>query len=300
MEMRTLKYFVEIARQKNMTKASAALHVSQPNLSVQMKSLEEELGCKLFTRSNYSIRLTEDGSFLFKRAMRILNLADDTAQTIADNNGKAQFKGDIHLGCAQSFNVCYLARAAESLKASYPKIRYFLESGDAYNIEARLDDGVLDFAAVTYQFDFKKYNHLDIPGEDVWGLLVRNDSALARQGHISVQELKDIPLFVPRQGAELELPKWLGETMEDLNIVGYFDLIYNASIFVEEGYGCALSYDKLINTSAGSRLRFLPIKPAIYSKMCIIWKKHQTFTPVVRLFLDELIRQVEMQENNQA
>ena len=68
MEIRTLRYFLAIARTENMTRAAEILHVSQPTLSKQMKALEEELGRKLFTRHSFHISLTEEGALLRDRA----------------------------------------------------------------------------------------------------------------------------------------------------------------------------------------------------------------------------------------
>ncbi len=61
MELRTLRYFLEIARNENMTRASEALHISQPSLSKEMKALEDELGKKLFIRKNSGLILTDEG-----------------------------------------------------------------------------------------------------------------------------------------------------------------------------------------------------------------------------------------------
>ena len=62
MEIRTLKYFLAVAREENMTRAAQILHVTQPTLSKTLKSLEEELGRKLFILRSFSIRLTEEQS----------------------------------------------------------------------------------------------------------------------------------------------------------------------------------------------------------------------------------------------
>ncbi len=64
MELRVLNYFLAIAREENITRAAQQLHVTQPTLSRQIAQLEEELGVKLFVRSNHNIILTEDGMLL--------------------------------------------------------------------------------------------------------------------------------------------------------------------------------------------------------------------------------------------
>ena len=68
MEIRVLRYFLEIAREGNMTRAAETLHVTQPTLSKQMKELEAVLGKKLFRRGSTSVSLTDEGMLLRKRA----------------------------------------------------------------------------------------------------------------------------------------------------------------------------------------------------------------------------------------
>ena len=68
MEIRTLRYFLAVAREENMTRAAELLHVTQPTLSRALKSLEDELGKKLFIRHSFRIELTEEGVLLRDRA----------------------------------------------------------------------------------------------------------------------------------------------------------------------------------------------------------------------------------------
>lgn len=72
MELRILRYFLAVAREENITKATRLLHISQPSLSRQLIQMEEELGVKLFKRSKYRIILTDDGRLLHRRAQELL------------------------------------------------------------------------------------------------------------------------------------------------------------------------------------------------------------------------------------
>lgn len=85
MELRVLNYFLVIANEKNFTKASQLLHITQPTLSRQIAQLEKELGTKLFIRNNHNISLTEDGLILKRRAQEILSLADKTVKELSYN-----------------------------------------------------------------------------------------------------------------------------------------------------------------------------------------------------------------------
>ena len=81
-EIRTLRYFLAVAREENMTRAAEILHVTQPTLSKQLKSLEDELGKKLFTRHSFSIALTDEGILLRNRAEDLVSMADKIEQEI--------------------------------------------------------------------------------------------------------------------------------------------------------------------------------------------------------------------------
>lgn len=146
MELRVLRYFLEVAREGNVTHAAQRLHVSQPTLSRQLKDLEDELGKKLFTRSNYSIKLTEEGILLRKRAEDILEMADKTLaefKALDEVNG-----GDIHIGCAESNGIAPFIRVIQKLKEKYPRIRYHFYSSGTDAVNERLDRGLLDFAII--------------------------------------------------------------------------------------------------------------------------------------------------------
>ena len=83
MEIRTLRYFLAVAREENMTRAAGLLHVTQPTLSKTLKALEEELGQKLFERHSFSISLTQEGVLLRDRAEDLVTMADKIEQELS-------------------------------------------------------------------------------------------------------------------------------------------------------------------------------------------------------------------------
>ena len=76
MKLRVLDYFLTVAREENITKAAQLLHITRPTLSRQIMQLEEELGVKLFERSNHNIILTNDNFLLNRRAQEIVSLVE--------------------------------------------------------------------------------------------------------------------------------------------------------------------------------------------------------------------------------
>lgn len=286
MEIRVLRYFLAIAREENMTRAAKYLHVTQPTLSKQIKQLEEEIGKKLFIRSNYSIKLTDEGLLLRKRAEDILSMVDKTMeefQALDDITG-----GDIYIGAAESESFSYFATVAKDLQLQYPNVKFHLYSGNTEVIAERLDRGLLDFAIIVQEVDLSKYNYIKIPTSDTWGVIMRKDSPLAKKEYITIEDLIDLPLIVSRQGITEDYPKLFKEKLDQLHIVATFDLIYNASVMVKEGFGYALSFDKIVDTSENSELCFRVLKPELKTSMYIIWKKYQVFTPIAEKLLSKM------------
>lgn len=286
MELRVLRYFVEAAREQNITRAAMRLHVTQPTLSRQLKDLEQELGQKLFIRSNYSIHLTPEGNLLYQRALDILDMAD---KTIAEFDAMQDFQGgDLHIGCAESDGICWIARAFQQLQERYPNIRLHLYSANAQQTMERLDKGLLDFAVVVQKLDLTRYASLTLPSRNVWGILLPRNSLLSKQKTIPIQTLATLPLIVSRQGITSEMPEWLIRNQDRLHIVATYDLIYNASVLVREGVGYALGLDKLVDTSQNSALCFRPLEPKIESPLYLIWSRTQTRSKQAALLLEQV------------
>ncbi|WP_155965939.1 LysR family transcriptional regulator [Streptococcus ruminantium] len=286
MEIRVLNYFIEIADNKSMTKAAKKLHVTQPTLSKQLKDLEDELGQKLFTRSNYSLNLTAEGEILYQRAVDILSIVAKTKEefkTMNDFNG-----GDLHIGCAESYGITIIAKAIKTLTEKYSNIKFHLYSGNFQTVIEKLNHGVLDFAITVQNTDTASFNSLSLPYMDTWGVLMRKDSPLADKTDISIDDISRLPLIISRQGFSDEMPNELKAIQSTLNIVGTYDLIYNASIFVKEGLGYAFCFDKLVDTSIESELIFKKISPNISSPMKIVWVGNQILSKTAELFLEDL------------
>lgn len=286
MELRVLRYFLEIAREGNMTRAAKRLHVTQPTLSKQIKELEMELGKKLFTRSSTSLRLTDEGILLRKRTEDLISMADKIEkefQMLDEITG-----GDIYIGCAESYLVKYLAYAVSGLNEKYTNIHYHITSGDTEQVTERLDRGLLDFALIAEPPDLSKYYYLEVPEHDTWGAIMRKDNPLAKKEYIEISDILPYPIFCSEQSAKVDLPRWCKEHIDRLNIMATFNLSGNAAVFAKEGLGVVLTFDRLIEISEEGDLCFRQIIPALHTKMYVIWKKYQIFTPVAQLLLEEL------------
>lgn len=296
MEIRVLRYFLAIAREGSITNAANFLHVTQPTLSRQIHDLEKELGQKLFTRGSHNMTLTAEGMILRKRAEEIISMVDKTEAEF--NDMENDIGGDIYIGGGETDAIKLIAEIAKDLRANYPGIRYHLYSGNSEDVTERLDKGLLDFGILIQPANITKYDYINIPAKDTWGVVMRKDSPLAKKEAIPKEDLLDVPLICSRQAisqerSQNEFTDWFGEDFEKLDIVTTFNLIYNAAIMVEAGIGYAIALDKIANTSESSNLCFRPLTPRLDSGLNIVWKKYQVFSSAAEVFLERLRQEFE-------
>lgn len=290
MEIRVLRYFLTIAREGSITNAANFLHVTQPTLSRQIKDLEDELGQKLFIRGSHSMTLTAEGMILRKRAEEILSMVDKTEAEF--NSMENVVGGDIYIGGGETDAIKLVAQVAMELRKSYPDIHYHLYSGNAEDVTERLDKGLLDFGVLIQPADITKYDYLNLPARDIWGVVMRKDSPLAQKESVRKEDLLNLPLICSRQAmsqhSNNEFAEWFGEDFDKLDVVTTFNLVYNAAIMVDAGIGYAITIDKITNTAEDSNLCFKPLEPRVDSGLNIIWKKYQVFSSAAELFLERL------------
>ena len=283
MDIRTMQYYLAVVREGTISAAAQALHVAQPSLSRQMKELEEELGVSLFVRGNRKITLTEEGMVLRKRAEEMVRLMQMTEEEISQI--KNHISGSVRIGAGESWSFHYLSRAAASIAAEHPDIRFHITSGDTQDLMDELNNGLIDFAVIFTNVDHTLYQSIELPAEDSFGLLMPKDCPLAEKSEIRLSDLRGLPVIISR-GA---VSHYAGsEELSSLNIVATYNLVYNASLLVEDGLGYAICFDKLINTTGDSPLCMRPIVPAMKSTGYLIWKKYQVFSPAVQMFIDRV------------
>ena len=291
MEFRVLQYFLAIAKEETISNAAESLHITQPTLSRQMKGLEEQLGKQLFIRGNRKINLTEEGILLRQRAEEIISLVEKTESEIMHSD--TTISGDIYIGSGETEGMRILAKVIDTCHKEYPKIKFHLYSGNSQDVVEKIENGLIDFGVLIEPADISKYDFIKIPVKDKWGVLMRKDSPIASLKSITADTLKKLPLICSSQEiVKNEISGWLNDDYNKLNIVATYNLIYNASLLVEEGSGYALGLDKLINTSGNSKLCFIPLEPKLEVGLTLIWKKYHLFSKAASYFLNQLRKEI--------
>ena len=291
MEIRVLKYFLAVAREGSITRAANSLHLTQPTLTRQLQELEKELKQKLLIRGKYKVTLTPEGLRLRKRAEEIIEMVEKTEaefQSINDIIG-----GDIYIGGGESDCMKYIAEVIKKVQTDYPDIKFHIHSGNAEDVTEKLDKGLLDFGVLIQPVDLAKYDNITLPEKDVWGVVMRKDSLLAKKEFVELKDLYGLPLINSRQAmrktsSKNEFIEWFQGEFENLRTVGTINLVYNAAVMVKAGIGYAITLDKLVDVSEKSELCFRPLSPRLESGLDIVWKKSQVFSPAAALFLEKL------------
>lgn len=282
MELRVLRYFLAVAREENITKAASLLHVTQPTLSRQIQQLEEELGVKLFRRSQYRVILTDDGMLLRRRAQEIVELADKAQRELGHT--EAELTGEIAIGCGESVGMTFLSRHIREFRRLHPQVQFRIYSANADDIKEHIEKGLLDMGLLTEPVDIGRYAFLRTPQKDCWGVLLPKEHPLAQRETVTPKDLLGIPLLITgRETVRNELAGWFGDIYDKIEIAATYNLILNAANMVENGVGAALCFD-LGHISDG--LTFVPLSPSLETGTVLAWKKDQADSPAARQFLE--------------
>lgn len=287
MEIRVLRYFLAVAHEENMTKAAEVLHLTQPTLSRQIADLERELGVTLLSRSSKGVSLTREGRLLRRRAEEIVALAEETAFELS--SAYDDISGDIFIGMGETLGVKTIAGAVRELRERHPKVKVHLRSGNADYVIDHLKFGIFDLGVLIGHGVPDKCDMLFLPHEDYWGLLVPEGDPLAQRNSIASSELVGLPLLVSAQrnhGGQTGMTGYLPNASE-LNIIGTFNLAFNAMVMVESGCGYALSLMSLHERSMQG-VTCVPISDAVPMRTLAVWKHDSMQSRVLAVFLDIL------------
>ncbi len=289
MELRTLKYFLAVAREENMTEAANVLHVTQPTLSRQIAELERELGVTLFERTNRSCVLTGEGMRLRQRAEEILSLVSQTEAELTDQEG--ELTGTVRIGAGETQAMRLVLQVFAALHRDHPGVTVELYTGNADAVEERLERGLLDFGLLIEPVNLEKYEWLRMPDADRVGVAVAASSEWAELSGVSPADIAKMPLLLSSRTSNkaIDIASWSGGTVspENLSVVGRFDLLGNAAHLVRTGEACAMGIDHLLQLD-GSDLRFIPLDPPLEIGSFLVWKKYRLRSRACEEFLMRL------------
>lgn len=287
MELRVLKYFLAVVQEKSITKAAEFLNITQPTLSRQLMELEEELKTQLFIRNKKSIILTDEGLLFQQHASEIVELSEKLKNSFLSS--KNEILGIITIGCAESLGTNILIDEIAKFTKEYPKVNFDLYNGSADDIEEKLNKGLIDLAILLEPLQLLRYEYIRLPQEETWGVLLNKNNILSENKSLSLEQIKDYPLILPKRGvAQKEILHWFNGMELTPNIFSTYNIFSNSILLVEKNLGCAICLDGALGIHNNDKIKFIPLNPKKITNGIVIWKKNQIFSPAVSLFLEKL------------
>lgn len=298
MELRTLRYFLALAREGSLSHAAQTLHITVPTLSRQLSALEDEVGHALYERSSRGVVLTERGA-------RLANYAEDFAaleeRMLADITSlEKSISGTVHIAVGETKVVGLLAQAMKRTKAKYSGVDFALHCGRTADLWQRLIDGSFDFMLECEMRSHVKMKTLLLPELDTWGILVRKDDPLVGLKSISPKDLRGRSVIASRQAFATDpLKTWLGGWRDNMKVVASYNIPQPARYLVEQGFGVLFTYEDVFETSAGGKLAFVPLEGCGRSMQGLVWRRTRP-AKHAQIFLDELKAVVAEYEHGHA
>jgi DNA-binding transcriptional LysR family regulator len=285
MTLHQLRIFECVVRHLNITKASAALHVSQPSVSQQLKLLEEEFGARFFMRLNQGVELTSEGDEFFN-AIRTLLAEAEHLEKRFKSSSKANDTAPLIVGGSHNVSVNVLPKLLMAFKERHPSVQFILETNESRIIETRLLNSELEIALITNpshraELVYEAYEEMEL----VAFCLPTNP--LARK-KLTLKELVECPLVL-RGGGKLE--KVLMNLAYRMNVVLRCEASSTVKAAVRMGMGVGILYRNAIASRiAKGNLKLLnvPELKEMEIKSFVAYDRRKPLAPMAQEFLQIL------------
>ena len=263
------------------------MHITQPTLSRQMASFEENLGITLFIRSGKKITLTDEGILLKRRALEILNLEERTLKEL--NRKEDVVEGTITIGCGEFAAVETLAKICKTYKEKYPLVQIVLHTATADTVYEMMNKGFVDIALFMEPVDTEGLDYIRILDCDHWCVGMRSDDPLAEKEFIKKEDLIGKPLILPeRTNVQSELANWFGKDFSKLQIAFTSNLGTNAGVMAANGLGYPVSIEGAAKYWREDILVQRRIYPEITTSTVIAWRRNIPYSLAVRRMIEEI------------
>jgi len=293
LDIRQLKYFIAIAKEGNLTKASKKLHIAQPPLSYQLKLLEEELGVKLVERTTRKVKLTDAGNFLFNRSEQIIEFVETTKKELKDFN--EGIEGTLSIGTTASASSILYEKITNFHKL-YPKINFQIRERTNSAILELLNSGIIQMGIINSYYDSNDVDHpiLSLKNlefkylydEPMVAAFTNNFSPYLLKEKVSLNSLNTLPLIL-----HLKLKKTIIDACDKLdftpNIFCESDDARSMLSWANTGMGIAIVPKSAIALAANNDLLYKEIiNPNLITKTFVVWMNNHYITSATRHFLE--------------
>lgn len=283
MELRTLRYFVTVAEELNITRAAGLLNISQPPLSQQLKNLEEELDTVLFIRGKRRLELTESGKMLYQRAKDILSLSEKTEAEI--RSLKAGMTGTVSIGLVEGMAPDIAAEWFSGFLKEHPQVRFRILDGNSDDLIEKMRGGLIGLAVITAPYDQQLLNSFQV-GQERMAALMRRDHPLAERESLSAEDLLPEPLIVPSRKAHVDtIRRWFRGTGQNPEIICEMDNYLDAAALAGRGVGISI-FPQTAYVMNDSLIQKEILAPNTAVDYLFVWRKGHQLSLLEETFID--------------
>ena len=287
MDIRTLSYFVTIAEELNITKAAEKLCMSQPPLSNQMKSLEEELDTTLFIRGKRHLQLTESGKLLYRHAKEILSLVDKTSEEV-----RAMAKGmhgKIAIGLVEGSAPIIAAEWIETFLKEHKNVQFTVVDCNSDELIQKLRSGLIDLAIITSPCDNTLLSSFKVGQEQMTAFMSKDNPLASLPGStIDLAMLKDKALIVPsRESMVSMIYRWFKEIHIEPKIVCKMDNYLDVAALAGRNVGISL-FPKTSYILNQQIIAKEIVNPERYVEYLFVWLKNKPLSLLNEAFINHV------------
>lgn len=285
MDVRALRYFVEVVRQQSFTRAAEALFVTQPTISKMLRQLEDELDCTLLLREGRRLHLTDSGQVVYQRGQMILQEFKQLEQEIGDIN---QLKtGELRLGVPPMVGM-QIAGSVSAFHQRYPGISLKIVESGGLAVQQAVLSGSLDLALTALPVEEKlPLNTLTLMRHPLCVLVPRAAPWLDRIS-ISLAEVAQHPLLIFNE--EFSLNRQLKQLFQRAGLTpqvavhsGQWDFL---AAMVQAGMGVAILPEPICQRLDRHSLLWLPLESQLSWTLGLIWREGSYLSRSAQAWID--------------
>lgn len=285
MDVRALRYFVEVVRQQSFTRAAEALFVTQPTISKMLRQLEDELNCTLLLREGRRLHLTDSGQVVYQRGLMILQEFKQLELEIGDIN---QLKtGELRLGVPPMVGM-QIAGSVSAFRQRYPGITLKIVESGGLTVQEAVLSGSLDLALTALPIDEQlPLNTLTLMRHSLCVLVPRAAPWLDRNS-VSLTEVTQHPLLIFNE--EFSLNRQLKQAFQREELTpqiavrsGQWDFL---AAMVQAGMGVAILPEPICQRLDRQSLLWLPLESELAWTLGLLWREGSYLSRSAQAWID--------------
>ncbi|PLS17689.1 LysR family transcriptional regulator [Bacillus sp. M6-12] len=290
MELRQLKYFLEVARHKSITKAAESLHISQPALSKMIMALEEELGMTLIIRTNKTSDITDAGLVVMEYALKMSALLDEMSTTLNDMTNLT--RGKINIGLPPFIGSLFFPKVLAKFHHEFPNIEMNITEYGGARLVKSVEEGEIELGVAVMPIDELEFDVYPIVEEEM-KLLVHREHRFSSRKKVEIKDLVNEEfIFYSEEFA-------LHDIMRNLFISEGFEpkVLFKSSQwdFMSEmaaaNLGITILPEPICNRVFNKELSIISLEPSVLWKLAVITKKKRYLSYAARTFIDFILNE---------